>query len=1074
MALQKQNLAINFAKGINTKSDPYQLAFDRFIALNNAVFGVEKRLTKRNGFGNLTELPDANQTTITTLNNNLLATGVNLYAYSNATDEWLDKGLIQPVSLDTKSIIRSSNGQTNVDAAITNNGLACVVYIESSLAYYQIVDSSTGQQIVSRTALPSTAVDPRVFVLGRYFIITFKATVSASPHLQYISIPIAMPSSPASAIDISSSVGNLTTSGYDGVVTNNNLYLSWEGSGNTVKIAYLTSTLVVSSTTTISSHNANLMSVTADETGSTSVIWITFWDTTSDDGYTTAVDHILAEILAPTQIITNTEINAITSSASNSILTVFYENANTYSYSSVKTDYISKITVDEDGTVGSPSIILRSVGLASKSFIGSDNTIYMTCTYGEANQPTYFLIDSTGAIYMRLAYSNGGGYITNEVLPSVTTIGTEYVVPYLFKSFLAPVNKGTNLPDGTPSNGIYTQTGVNLARFTINDSPQFSSEIASTLHLTGGQLWMYDGVKPVEHGFHVWPENIGIEGAASDGVMSEQIYYYVFTYEWTDNAGNLHRSAPSIPLIFEIVEPPATFDGNRTSGSDVLTTVSTFAGLQIGQKITGTGIPANTYIIALDENLATVTMSNNATSGTDTTTTITPTATSAVTINVPTLRLTYKTTPNPVRIVGYRWSEAQQTYYQFTSITSPNLNDPTVDSITITDDNSDAEILGQTLLYTTGGVVENIAPPACKSSALFKNRQWLIDAENPNSLWYSKEVVQNTPVEFSDLFTKYVAPTTGAQGSTGDAKVISAMDDKLIIFKSDAIYYITGNGPDNTGANNDFSEPIFITSSVGCDDPQSVVVMPLGIMFRSNKGIWLLGRDLSTKYIGADVQAYNAFDIQSALSIPETNQVRFILENGIMLMYDYYYDQWGTFSTLSAISATLHNGLHTYLNSFGQVFQETPGSYLDGTSPVLMSFTTAWINLAGVQGYERFYFMHILGTYYTPFKLAVQFAYDYNPSPSQSVTITPTNTIDYYGDQSVYGGGGPYGGEGDVFEARVFPEVQKCESFQLTVNELFDATQGIPPGQGLSLSELNLTVGMKKGYRTQSARKSYG
>jgi hypothetical protein len=594
------------------------------------------------------------------------------------------------------------------------------------------------------------------------------------------------------------------------------------------------------------------------------------------------------------------------------------------------------------------------------------------------------------------------------------------MVPYLANDFLASVNKGTNLPSGTPNNAIYTQTGVNLAKFGINTSGQHSSEIASALHLTGGQLWEYDGVKPVEHNFQVWipnpttTTNGSIGTATGAGNLVADTYYYQFCYEWTDNAGNLHRSAPSVPI----------------------------------------------YIT-------------------------TSTASSTNTMYVPTLRLTYKqpfvapsdpTATNPVRIVGYRWSVLQQVYYQFTSLTSPVLNDPTVDYVTIVDTIASSAILGNTLLYTTGGVVENIAAPASIASCLYKNRLFLIDAEDQNLLWFSKQVIENTPVEMSDAFTLYIAPTTGAQGSTGPMTAISAMDDKLIMFKKDAIYYLTGTGPDNTGAQNDFSDPIYITASVGCANPSSIVLMPNGLMFQSDKGIWLLGRDLSTNYIGAPVEAYNSNVVMSAQAIPGTNQVRFVLDNNVTLMYDYYFNQWGTFTNIGAISSTLYQGLDTYLNSYGQVLQETAGAYIDGSVPVLMSFTTSWINVAGLQGYERFYFANLLGTYYSPFKLNCQLAYDYNASPVQATLVTPDNQSPAWGGEAQWGSGAPWGGSqsANVFSARLFPQKQKCQSFQVQVNEVYDPSFGQPAGQGLSLSGLLLTVGIKRGSRTQSASKSFG
>lgn len=1010
MALTKTPVQINFSQGLDTKTDKNQLQVGKFLTLVNSVFDTAGRLTKRNGFANITTLPNANQTTLTTLNDNLLATGSNLYSFNSQTNKWINQGTIQPISLSVQSLVRNSSSQSGPDCAVASTGLACLAWMEgSSNSYYEIVDSTTGIPIVSKTALPGNATNPRVYILDKYFIITYKCTISAVVHLQYIAIPIMIPIAPLAAADISTSV-NTISAGYDAVSVNNTLFISWAGASTTIKLTSLSSTLIVAAAISVSSHTATLMSVVADTSQASPIIWISFWDSSSTNGYSMAYNTILNQVLAPTQIITTTSINEITSIANNMSLTFFYENANTYASpyptGGVKTDFITTNTISQSGTVGFSSVILRSVGLASKAFVASNGTIYMLATYGETNQPTYFLIDASGNIYMRLAYSNGGGYKSSQVLPSVSLFNGQYCVPYLFKDFLASVNKGTNLATGTPVNAIYTQTGINMAMFTINASGQYSLEIADALHLTGGQLWEYDAVKPVEHGFHVWPENVAATTSDSGGNIAKQMSYYVFTYEWTDNQGMLHRSAPSIPLLVDT---------------------------------TGSGTTTNTN-----------------------------------TLYVPTLRLTYKISPNPVRIVGYRWSTGQQIYYQFTSITTPTLNDPTVDFVTITDTLADSSILGNTLLYTTGGVVENIAAPASIHSCLFKNRLVLIDAEDPNLLWYSKQIIEGVPVEMSDLFTIFIAPTSGAQGSTGPCRAVSAMDDKLIIFKSNAIYYVTGNGPDNTGASNDFSDPIFITSSVGCTNPASIVLMPQGLMFQSEKGIWLLGRDLTTTYIGAPVEAFNSQTVLKSESIPATNQVRMIIPNGLTLIYDYFYQQWGTFTNIRAISSTLYQNFHTYLNAFGQVFQEAPGTYTDGSAPVLMSFQTGPISLAGLRGYERFYFMFLLGTYFSPFKLNVGLSYDYSTNASQSIIVIPDNFTEPWGDEQLWGSAGPWGGPGNVFQARIFPKQQKCQTFNISVQEVYDPSLGVSPGQGLTLSGINAVVGVKKGYSVQKASRSFG
>jgi hypothetical protein len=328
----------------------------------------------------------------------------------------------------------------------------------------------------------------------------------------------------------------------------------------------------------------------------------------------------------------------------------------------------------------------------------------------------------------------------------------------------------------------------------------------------------------------------------------------------------------------------------------------------------------------------------------------------------------------------------------------------------------------------------------------------------------------------SDLFTFYVAPSTGAQGSAGQITALFPMDDKLVIFKNAAIYYINGTGPDNTGANSTYSQPTFITASVGCSNPRSIVLMPMGLMFQSDKGIWLLGRDLSTTYIGDAVEDFNSYTVNSAVAIPESNQVRFSLSNGYMLMFDYYVKQWGEFQGVPSISSTLYQNYHTIVNQYGAVSQETPGIYLDGSNPVLMSFTTSWLQLAGLRGYMRAYWFYFLGTYLSPHKLNLSVAYDYNSSPSQTDLIVPLNYAGPYGSDPYYGGDGSsgYGEPLSLYNWRIFLERQRCKAFQINMQEVFDPTYGTVAGPGLTLSGLNCIVGVKKAYSPISQTQQIG
>ena len=446
----------------------------------------------------------------------------------------------------------------------------------------------------------------------------------------------------------------------------------------------------------------------------------------------------------------------------------------------------------------------------------------------------------------------------------------------------------------------------------------------------------------------------------------------------------------------------------------------------------------------------------------------------SVTLYIPTLRLTYKT-ENPVKIQIFRWSTAQEEFFQITSISSPIINSVTTDYITYVDTQADNQILGNSLIYTTGNVIENVGPPSFNALTLFDDRLWGIDAEDPNLLWYSKQVIETTPVEMSDLLTIYVAPSIASQGSTGNMKCLAPMDDKLIIFKPDALYYINGTGPDNTGSGSQYSEPLFITSVVGSSNQQSIVFMPDGLMFQSDKGIWLLSRNMQVSFIGAPVELYTktAF-VQSAVAVPGTTQVRFTLSSGITLMYDYFFQQWGTFVGVPAISSTLFQNLHTFINASGNVYQETPGLFLDGSNPVSMQFTTSWINLSGLQGYQRSYFFYMLGQYISPHFLQVGIAYDYNSNIVQSTTISPDNYSLPYGGDSPYGQGDPYGGPGDVEQWRLFFANQRCQAIQLNIQEIYDPSLGVPAGEGLRMSGLNVLISTIRPFRAQPNNVSVG
>jgi hypothetical protein len=1037
-----QNINVNFQMGLDLKNDPFQLQVGKFLSLENMIFQTGMLLKKRPGYANISGAP-LTSAYLTTLNGNLLAVGDTISAYSQSLEKFITKGTLQPCSVSVSPVIRNNIDQVQTDSQIAN-GLLCITYTQeydSTPVYlFAVQDSVTEQNIVLPSAIPALgggtiSGSSRVFIVRNFFVIVSPVLIGGNTFLQYISVSIYNPNAISTPQNTTAEVYVPITSnpGWDGIVSGDKttLVLAYNttSAGQGVHVATLTATQIAANTESgvifaFVGAQASILSIGVDATASPNIYYISYWSSVSTNGFVAGVYTgfgTITQQFAPVQIITATPISNMAAAAQNGSALVFSEVINAYPYdAAIPTHYINGITVSQLGVAGVQYTVIRSVGLASKAFL-VDGVIYFLSAFQSPFQPSYFLIngsvctEQSPVIVAKLAYQNGGGYLVLG-LPGATVIGNVLSISYLYKQDVEALNTLNN-PQQTTAGGIYSQLGINQVFIEIGTQTIDSAEIGQDLHLSGGFLSMFDGYFPVEHNFFVFPDSVeavwsatgGAIAAQPDGITNIDAYYYIATYEWTDGKGNPFRSAPSIPVA-------VTTTGTGTTGS--------------------------------------------------------------ITIYVPTLRLTQKVF-NVVKIVIYRWSVETEVYNQITSISTPILNNTTIDSITYVDTLPDADVVGNNILYTTGGVVPDTNGPATNIMTLFDTRLFEVDAEDTNVLWLSKTVIEGTPVEMSSDFTIYIAPNTGTVESTGGMTALFPMNDKLMIFKKEAIYYMNGTGPDNLGTTSagcplgNYSPPTFVTSVVGCTNQQSIVLTPDGLMFQSDKGIWSVNNALQTSYIGAPVEAYNGDTVTSANVVPGTNFVLFTLDTGMILMYDYYYGQWGTWvGLLPILSSCIYNGFHTLLTETPELYQQTSDSYLDGSNPVLMQFSTSWINLASLTGYQRFYEVFILGNFLSPNQMEVQIAYDYNSSLYHSSTITPQNfspTI-----PGPFGIPTPFGSVSQILPWRIHAKQQLCTSFQVRLQEVFDPTYGTVAGAGFSLSGINCKVQLKKSIRPTRGANAVG
>jgi len=1041
--LQKQNVSLTLGKGLDTKTDPKQVIAGSLLELKNGRFRTPMRLEKRYGYLKRNQAIEGGGTlssarALASFKSELLQfTETDLYSYAESNQRWTAQG--QEISLITslKPVVRNTYIQTTPEIAYHSSGLSVSTWEDSrGGSYYSVVDTVTNQIIVEDTLLAADYKRPKPMTNGQYIVIF--AVDSTNNNIVYAALSTLDPSAALSFDDYVTDVPSASSEqNYDVCKISNRLFVAYNSSAaTTIGLRSIDQLLNLSNTRSVGSSGASVsINVCGDSSDN---VWVGYYNGTAVSVLIRDFDLSATAVLAPTVLETVANILGLTGKVTGTTGTYYYQQSASNSYDNL----IRTNTMTLTGTAGTAAVFIRSVGLFSKQFSFGSKT-YMLAAYQSTLQSTYFLIDTDAKIVAKVLYGNAGGLLANNLfgttqLSEVSSISDDSVTMAIMQKNLVE----------TLSGAVYTQTGISALTIEFNTLNSFlRAEAANNLHISGGYLSMYDGVSVVEHNFHLYPENVAVAAG--------------------------------------------TFTGNVTNGQPTVTNIPTTSGLKVGMVITGTGV-AGLSILSIDS-ATQITMSGN---GSATNANVTLTITGAVAdgtyqyfvveewmdnygnmhqsspspavtfvvsggpkanrVAIPTLRLTSKQSPRAaVNFALYRQSVAQPTPYRVFASTVPSLNSTTTDFIYIYDTLADASISGNQLLYTYGGVIENVAAPAPALVFNYKNRVIVVPSENRTSFQYSKANLEGQPIAFTDSFTQNIDPTGG------DISAGIQMDDKMLLFKESYVMYTTGDGPTDTGQANDFAPAQIITSDTGCSNPRSLVFMPLGVMFKSPKGIYMITRGLQVQYIGAPVERYNDLTITSAILVPKVNEVRFLTLEGPTLVYDYFMDQWGTDEEIAGVDATVYQNTFTYATADGIVNKETPGTFTDNGQFIPLGLTTGWLSGAGLQAYQRVFDMYLLGEYKSPHQLKVTFAYDFNPNPFQFTYVQAGVLLDVppYGEEYVYGAEPVYGGVYPTYEFEFSLVKQKCSAIQISIEDI--QTENF--GEGYNISALGFQAGAKSG-----------
>lgn len=1079
------NIPVKMTNGIDTKSDPKSLQ-TKLTVLQNASFQSPGQLIKRDGFQALTTNIigggsisagvglGAFQNQLTVMDGN------SLYSYSQDANGFNNQGPMTICNLSSvNSVTRTIYSQSNPDSAYDPvTGLKCYVYADTGSGgiNYSVIDSTTGSSIVfNKQIAPSggTTQTAKVMLLGTHFIIVYFNSGGSHAGINYASISTATPT----AITLNNAVSLTTGNVFDCVISNSNLYITYYDTVSTfLSIKSLTPALSLSAAYHLASP-AGTLAYLGTTTDASFNIWVAYAKQASNSNFIAVANGALTTtVLAATSFEAGAQLTNATLLVNGTTAYIYGEHLSSQTQGSSNSIYFYQMTIG--GTLTAGILLMGGVGLASKAFFYNSSVYLLTIYAGSfastiysafvgyepavltTIEPTYFLINATPALVgtyqnlvLKIAPSLGGSYYTTGILPEVLKTATgNYSIPYLLEE-RASIEEGS----------ITFETGVQNANISFVLSQSLSKlQFGNNQNIASGQLWAYDGQNIVEQGFHLFPENAFWEntaltgGAIGIGASTAAInqFEYCVVYEWVDNQGQTHQSAPSIPIVVQNI-PGASirFTGQLFIGQNVINNPSSFAGLIVGQVITDittpANLPADTFITAIDVPNNVIVLSQNATANGSSD--ILQTDDDCVNeIILPTLRQTNK---QNVSIVVYRTQNNGTIFYRVTShtlIQAQNgliLNNPAVDRILFFDALSDPQIIGNQQLYTTGGTVENINAPATSALTTFKNRAVYLSPENPTQWGYSQQIVPGVPIEFnSELFVENVDQRVGQLLAAGQ------LDDKLILFGATSKWYVVGQGPSANGTQNDFSDATKIAGVSGCSNQASVIEIPTGLIYQdSQRGLWLLDRSLQESYIGADVEAYNSFPIVAAQLFEDHNKVMFTLSNGTNLLYEYYVGQWEVDPFANeAVDASIFQNNVVYLQSNGLVLEQTPGVFSDNGNVIPMQLQTGWIDFSGLEGFGRVWELQIMGTYFSPHTLNINIYNDFSSTPSQVVTI-------------------PVLSQPNIYAFRIKIKQQKCTSMMINITE----SQSGTPGQGFSLSSIAFRVGTKKGLNKLPAGASF-
>ncbi len=336
---------------------------------------------------------------------------------------------------------------------------------------------------------------------------------------------------------------------------------------------------------------------------------------------------------------------------------------------------------------------------------------------------------------------------------------------------------------------------------------------------------------------------------------------------------------------------------------------------------------------------------------------------------------------------------------------------------------ADSAITSGDILYTSGELPTAVTPAAIHLAA-FNDRLWLVNRDFPTELWFSKNIRPGVQPEFADEFVIDI------DDDKGDITGLGVMDDKLVVFKRNAIYIVQGG--DTLGNNGAGQFPVVtrVDADLGAIVGSPIVSCGAEVYFVTDRGIYSIDRAVNVSWVGAEVDQFLNQPLVQAVEtvtdgvfVSEANEVRFTTTSYV-LVYNRDTKTWVRWTGLSGMTRALVVGgrMVMFRASDGTVWRE--GDHTQATdqgvaySGVIRS---AWIRPAGLAGRLRLYKAGIVST---------RTAGGGNISPVITIYMDNSDTsVQNFAPTSATFG--VIDGATTLVQPFVYPRTQKCQAFAL-------------------------------------------